>query len=84
MFRCLSVFGSNKRIFKPIIKLYTIIRDNTVVYFLNKLGCPIMAKTYNYITTEATDTIILAIGSKVGITSISSKYILLIIFSFLL
>lgn len=84
MFRCLSVFGSNKWILKPVLKLYTIIRDNTVVYYLNKLGCPILAKSYSWMTTEASDTIILAVGAKVGLSSISSKYILLLVFSFLL
>lgn len=83
MYRFLNSFDF-KIIKRPIKKLYTIIRDNTIVFYLNKFGCTTTAQAYNYLTTSTNDIIILGVCAKLGITSIQSKYIILIILSFLL
>lgn len=69
---------------KPGRKFYQLIRDNWIVTYLNSVGFTSSANFYNWVTTETSDVIILSLATKLGITSVESKYIILVICSFLL
>lgn len=64
-------------------KGYQLFRDNTIVTQLYKCGFPLGAKAYNWLTTETTDTVVFFIAGKIGISSISTKYIILLIIAFI-
>lgn len=68
---------------KSIKKGIALFRDNMIITQLNKCGFPLTAKAYNWLTTETLDTAILFLAGKIGLSTISSKYIILVIIAFL-
>lgn len=65
-------------------KAYTILRDNSIVSLLQHLHMPLMANGYNWLTTETLDTVVFTVTTKLGVTSISNKYLIILIITFLL
>lgn len=69
---------------KVIHKGYTLIRDNSIVYLLNKYGCVSLAQMFNWATTETSDVVVLLVINKLGVTSVEAKYLALLIVAFIL
>jgi hypothetical protein len=65
-------------------KGYTLIRDNSIMYVLNKYGCISLANMFNWATTETSDIVVLLVINKLGVTSIEAKYLALLIVAFIL
>jgi hypothetical protein len=69
---------------KVIHKGYTLMRDNSIVYLLDKYGCVSLANVFNWATTETSDVVVFLVMTKMGIKSIEAKYLALLIVSFIL
>jgi hypothetical protein len=85
-----SAFGFNPkpgslkyRFYKTISKAFSTIRDNSIYYVLSEHGFKQSAAIFQWATTNTSDIAIFAIASKLGITSIQSKYLILLIVTFL-
>lgn len=59
-------------------------RDNTIVYTLNKMGWFQSANIYNYLSTESVDTAVFMLCGKLGVHTISNKYLILLILTFII
>ena len=73
-----------KRAYNVLKKTATIVRDNTIIYALNKIGWFNTAGVYNYLTTESLDTAVFLLCSKLGVHAISHKYLILLILTFII
>ena len=65
-------------------KIYTTLRDNSIVSLLQHLHLPFFANSYSWLTTETLDTVVFTLTTNLGVTSINTKYIILFIITFLL
>lgn len=65
-------------------KIYTTLRDNSIVALLQHLHLPVFAQGYNWFTTSTSDVVIFMTLAKMGIKTIEAKYLTIIIISFLL
>lgn len=70
-----------RKVFKTGFRLF---RDNSVVQLLNYYGLNFMANSYNWLTTDSQQVLVMTLCAKMGITTIQSKYLILLIISFLL
>lgn len=70
-----------KNVFK---KGFSIFRDNSIVYLLNKIGWFQTGNAYNWLTTETIDSVVFLMCSKIGIHSIEAKYLIILIFTFII
>jgi hypothetical protein len=71
------------RIKKTIKKSYSLLRDSVIVDILNKFNFSNTAMAYNWLTTSTQDSIVLSLAGQLGISSVQSKYLILLIISFI-
>jgi hypothetical protein len=71
------------RIKKTIKKSYSLLRDSVIVDILNKMNWTNTAFAYNWLTTSTQDSIVLSLAGQLGISSVQSKYLILLIISFI-
>lgn len=65
-------------------KTLSLVRDNSIVYLLQKYGYLQLANVFNWATTETSDVVVFMVMAKMGVKSVEAKYIALIIVSFIL
>lgn len=64
-------------------KGFSIMRDTGIYTLLNMYGLKDAAYIFQWATTSTHDVVVFTIASKLGITSIQSKYLILLIIAFL-
>lgn len=69
---------------KTFRKGLSLARDNFIVDILNKMQWSQSAFAYNWLTTSTQDVIIFALASHIGVTTIQSKYLILLIITFII